>query len=141
MAQPSSRPTSADAAAVVFFCHGARDPAWRVPFDEIVETYRRRFPARTVHIAFLELMAPSLPEVIDQLGAELQDDVRIVPLFLAPGSHTRRDLPALLADASQRWPEMRFTVEPTLTESPAVREAILATVSALAPVPAQTSAA
>ena len=70
-------------------------------------------------------MAPSLPEVIDALATELRDDIRIVPLFLAPGGHTERDLPALVAEARERWPELRFTIEPTLTERDRFLDAVI----------------
>jgi sirohydrochlorin ferrochelatase len=78
-------------------------------------------------------MAPALPEVIDELATDLCDDIRIVPLFLAPGSHTERDLPALLHESLERWPELRFHVEPTLTEREAFHEAIVDWVDAGGP--------
>ncbi len=110
--------------AVVFFCHGSSDPAWRTPFDRLVARYRASHPQLRVELAFLERMAPSLPEVVDLLATELCDEIRIVPLFLAPGSHTERDLPALLREALERWPELRFHVEPTLAERDAFQHAI-----------------
>ncbi len=117
--------TDTHAQAIVFFCHGSSDPAWRAPFDLLVERYRKRHPGRRIHLAFLERMAPALPDVIDELATELCDDIRIVPLFLAPGGHTERDLPAILREAHDRWPELRFTVEPTLAERDRFHDAVL----------------
>lgn len=111
--------------AIVFFCHGSRDAGWRVPFDRIVDECRARAPGRRCELAFLELMAPSLPETIDQLAADGVTAIRIVPLFLAPGAHTRGDLPALIAQARQRWPQLTVTADATLTELPEVRAAIV----------------
>ena len=111
--------------AIVFFCHGSRDAGWREPFDRIVDECRARAPQRRCELAFLELMAPSLPEVIDRLAADGLTAIRIVPLFLAPGAHTRRDLPALIAQARQRWPGLTLTADATLTELPGVRAAIV----------------
>ncbi|MGE3923459.1 MAG: sirohydrochlorin chelatase [Lautropia sp.] len=112
--------------ACVFFCHGSRDPAWRVPFDRLVAEQRARQPAVRTEIAFLELMAPSLPETLDALAADGCDEIAIVPLFLAPGAHTRVDLPALADAAQRRWPRLQLRIMPTLLESPAVRAAVLA---------------
>ncbi|MGE0313713.1 MAG: sirohydrochlorin chelatase [Lautropia sp.] len=113
------------ATAVVFFCHGSRDPGWRAPFERIVDEYRRAHPGRAAHLAFLELMTPGLPEAIDRCVADGHRDLRIVPLFLAPGAHTERDLPALVAAARERWPGLTVRIESTLMESASVRAAVL----------------
>ena len=70
---------------------------------------------------------PALQAVaeVDELIDAGASAVQVVPLFLAPGKHTRVDLPALMDAARARWPTIDFTVVPTLTESPAVREAIV----------------
>lgn len=111
--------------AIVFFCHGARAASWREPFDRIVADVRAAQPGRRVELAFLELMSPSLPETVDALAREGARAIHVVPLFLAPGSHTREDLPALLAAAGRRWPAVAFTSTSTLTESPVIRAAIV----------------
>jgi sirohydrochlorin cobaltochelatase len=111
--------------AIVFFCHGSRDPAWRTPFESLAVDYRSRFPGTPVRLAFLELMSPTLPDVLAELVAAGIDDVRVVPLFLAPGAHTRRDLPALVAQACERWPALKVAVAPTLLESDLLRSAVV----------------
>lgn len=111
--------------AIVFFCHGARAATWREPFERIVADFRAARPERRVELAFLELMSPSLPDAIDALAAGGADAIHVVPLFLAPGSHTREDLPELLAAARRRWPAVTLTSSSTLTESPTIRAAIV----------------
>jgi sirohydrochlorin cobaltochelatase len=111
--------------ATVFFCHGSRSPDWRAPFDLLAADYQRRQPQQRVRLAFLELMSPTLPEVLAELAGAGTDVVRIVPLFLAPGAHTRRDLPALVAQARQRWPDLRVEIMPTLLESQTLRAAVV----------------
>lgn len=111
--------------AIVFFCHGARDAAWREPFDAIVEQFRAHQPGRPVALAFLELMTPTLPEVVADLVDAGARAITVVPLFLAPGKHTRVDLPELLEQARRQWPAVEFRAEATLTEAPAIRSAIV----------------
>lgn len=113
------------APATVFFCHGSRNPDWRSPFDLLVRDYQQRFPQQRVRLAFLELMSPSLPDVLEDLAASGIDSVQIFPLFLAPGAHTSRDLPALVAQSRQRWPGLQVEIGPTLLESEAARVALL----------------
>ncbi len=97
-----------------------------MPFDLLAADYQRRFPDHRVRLAFLEMMSPTLPEVLADLAAGGDGAVRIVPLFLAPGAHTQRDLPALLASAAQQWPGLAIQVQPTLLESDALRSAVVA---------------
>ena len=110
---------------VVFFCHGSRDERWRRPFDQIVEAFRARHPGREAHLAFLELMEPALPPVLDALAGAGHGSIQVVPLFLAPGAHTNVDLPALVTAARTRWPATRIDVAPTLTEAPLITAAII----------------
>jgi sirohydrochlorin cobaltochelatase len=118
--------TSATPQATVFFCHGSRNPQWREPFDLLAGAYRERVPQQQVRLAFLELMSPTLPEVLAELAVAGACKVRIVPLFLAPGTHTSRDLPALVAEARQAWPALEVDIEPSLLESDGLRAAVVA---------------
>jgi sirohydrochlorin cobaltochelatase len=118
-------PTIGSYQATVFFCHGSRNPDWRAPFDALVADYRRRLPEQRVCLAFLELMSPTLPEVLADLAGTGLDRIRVVPLFLAPGAHTSRDLPALVAQTLEQWPALQVEVGPTLFESPALRTAVI----------------
>lgn len=117
---------------IVFFCHGARQASWRVPFDEILAEFRRQCPQIPAQLAFLEMMSPGLIEAVEMLVQEGADEVDVIPLFLAPGGHTQRDLPELLAQVRQRWPQLQLLTRPTLTESTRVRQAIVETAFAQA---------
>jgi sirohydrochlorin cobaltochelatase len=83
----------------------------------LAEDYRRRFPEQLVSLAFLELMPPTLPQVLAELAGRGVGTVRVVPLFLAPGAHTRRDLPALVAQARLDWPALGPAVRRALKNS------------------------
>ena len=89
-------------------------------------------------------MQPTLTQVIAQLAGEsslgqsgapsqplqplepLQPlrQLRLVPLFLAQGNHTRRDLAALIAQAQQDHPGLQIEILPALGEVPAVMQAL-----------------
>lgn len=123
------RPYDRAMSALVFFCHGSRDPEWRVPFERLVAEQRRLAPLAAVEVAFLELMEPDLPTVLDRLAGQGHQRIRIVPLFLAAGRHTRQDLPALVDAARLRWPQVQLKVDAVLLEQAGVRTAILEVLS------------
>lgn len=134
------RRTEPAPSAIVLFCHGARDAGWRAPFDAALAQGRRLRPDLAIELAFLELMSPRLPEAIDALVGAGHRHIVVSPLFLAPGSHTERDLPALLDAARQRHPGVTLAHRPALLQVDALREAI-ARWAVDAPLPARAPAA
>ncbi|MER2555357.1 MAG: CbiX/SirB N-terminal domain-containing protein [Thauera sp.] len=96
--------------ALVLFGHGARDPEWAGPMRRIRDTVCARAGAPRVALAFLEFMAPTLPEAIATLVAEGARRVAVVPIFLAQGGHLKRDLPVLLDEARAAHPGCEITL-------------------------------
>jgi sirohydrochlorin cobaltochelatase len=110
--------------AIVLFAHGSRDPAWAVPFRALKALVEARRPGARVELAFLERMRPTLDEAIDAIAAERAGRVLVVPLFLAPGGHTTRDLPVLLEAARARHPALAIRATSSIGEEPDVLGAL-----------------
>jgi sirohydrochlorin cobaltochelatase len=132
---------STQAQALILFAHGSRDPDWARPLHGLRDAVAALCPQLPVTLAFLEFMQPTLTQVIAQLASEsslgesgassqplqpLQPlrQLRLVPLFLAQGNHTRRDLTALIAQAQQDHPGLQIEILPALGEVPAVMQAL-----------------
>jgi len=81
---------------LLLFAHGARDARWARPFEAVAARVRAARPGLAVRLAYLEFMAPSLPEAGAELAAAGCTRIEVVPLFLGAGGHVRKDLPALL---------------------------------------------
>lgn len=110
--------------ALVLFAHGARDPQWRVPFERLRGTVQRQLPLVQVRLAFLELMVPDLTELVQQLALDGCRHIMVVPIFLGQGGHVRRDLPALLTQLRQDYPQLELQVADAIGESTLVLNAI-----------------
>ena len=110
--------------AILFFCHGSRDPNWRVPFDAILADFRGMHAAKLSELAFLEFMQPDFAASVASLVAQHATQIRVIPLFLAAGAHTRKDLTALIEEAQVKHPDVRFTVAPPIGEVDSIRAAI-----------------
>ncbi len=106
--------------ALILFAHGARAPAWALPFERLRELVAASHPTGPVRLAYLELMQPDLPTVVDQLAAEGVTHIDLFPIFLSVGSHLREDLPVLVADARSRHTALAITVHAALGESEAM---------------------
>ena len=111
---------AAGAAAVVLFGHGARDPEWARPMRRIRAALEHEGQRARVELAFLEFMAPTLPEAIARLAAEGADRIVIVPVFLAQGGHLKRDLPALVDAARSAHPGCEISLAPAAGEADGV---------------------
>ncbi len=111
--------------ALVLFAHGARDPRWAEPLARVQQMLELRVAATvSIHQAFLELMSPSLPQLLEQLIAQHVERVTIVPVFLGQGGHVRRDLPELIAKLEADYPQIHFSLAVAIGESEQVLQAI-----------------
>ena len=111
---------------IILFGHGARNPEWAEPFHRIRKAILRDAPQTPVALGFLELMRPSLDEAVDSLVARGVSHIRIVPIFMAAGSHVRKDLPQLAADAMDRHPGLRIELAAPVGEADGVIDAMAA---------------
>jgi sirohydrochlorin cobaltochelatase len=121
-----ARAVAAPMRGLILFAHGARDPRWAEPLQNLRERLARLAPATPVAIAFLEIMEPDLPTAADQLMAAGCDALCIVPIFLGQGGHVRRDLAALVAALRTRHPGKDIRVAAAVGEDNGVLDALAA---------------
>lgn len=110
--------------ALVLFAHGSRDARWTQPFLRLQEMLRTQLPDVAVELAFLELMEPRLPGLVDRLAGEGVDALSVVPVFLGQGGHVLRDLPVLIEAVRAEHPAMDISLVEAVGESEAVLRAI-----------------
>ncbi len=108
---------------LILFAHGSRDSKWRQPFESILAQVNSENSQRAT-LAFLECMTPSLPEAIDEMVAQGVLQITVIPVFLAVGSHVRQDLPLLLEQARQKYPELCIEASAAIGEQPEIQIAI-----------------
>jgi sirohydrochlorin cobaltochelatase len=109
---------------IILFGHGARNPEYVEPFKRICAQVQARQPDVAVEIGFLELTQPPLEATIECLAARGISQIKVVPIFFAPGRHVLKDLPQLLGNAMDRFPGIEFEVAPCVGEVDAVIEAM-----------------
>ena len=77
-----------------------------------------------MELAFLECMQPSLGEAIDSMAAGGVTHITVIPIFLAVGSHVRKDLPQLLEQARALHPELEIHASAAIGEQAEIQSAI-----------------
>ena len=110
--------------AILLFGHGARNPEWAQPFHRIRDAILARQPEALVEPGFLELMRPTFDEGVDCLVRQGAAQIVVVPIFMAAGSHIKKDLPQMAADAMGRHAGLVITLAAPVGEAEPVLAAM-----------------
>ena len=109
---------------ILLFGHGARNPEWARPFHRIRDAILAREPETLVEPGFLELSRPSFDESVDCLVRQGATEIAVVPIFMAAGSHVRKDLPRMAGDAMDRHAGLMISLVEPVGEAAPVLEAM-----------------
>lgn len=120
--------TSGPSTAWIVVAHGSRAPGTVDDHQRVCDELASRAgkAVDAVTGAFLEINEPSIPDAIDAVVAAGASRVVVLPYFLHAGTHTRRDIPALLDDARQRHPGTHFALASHLAPDPRLVEVLFA---------------
>ncbi|WP_310452657.1 CbiX/SirB N-terminal domain-containing protein [Sulfuritalea sp.] len=110
--------------AILLYGHGARNPEWAQPFHRIRDAILARNPQALVEPGFLELMRPSFDEGVASLVDQGATAIVVVPIFMAAGSHVKKDLPQLAANAMDRHPGLVIELAAPVGEAESVLAAM-----------------
>lgn len=111
--------------SLILFSHGAKHPNWAEPFYRLKSLVQCRLPTVKVELAFLELMEPNLLKLVAKLITEYIKYITIVPIFLGHnGQHVRCDLPILINQLQQKYPDTIFHVVKAVGEDNKVLQAL-----------------
>lgn len=109
---------------ILLFGHGARNPAWALPFERIRQIILATDATTLVEPGFLELMRPTFVESIDNLVSQGATEIVVVPIFVAGGGHVNKDLPPLAAEAMTRHTGLIVRLAPPVGEAAPVLAAM-----------------
>ena len=82
---------------ILLLSHGSRLDDGEEVIKAYKEMYEEEFPDMPVEYGFMEIRKPGIPETINKLTSENDlEKIIVVPVFVAHGLHTKRDIPELL---------------------------------------------
>lgn len=86
-----------DKTGILLLSHGSRLDDGEEVIKAYKEMYQEEFPDMPVEYGFMEIRKPGIPETIKKLSTENDlEKIIVVPVFVAHGLHTKRDIPGLL---------------------------------------------
>lgn len=110
--------------ALILFAHGARDPEWANPMRRVQAAIRLRMTNVPVELAFLEFMAPTLPDCAAGLVAQGVDKVVVMPMFVARGGHLKKETPEMIEKLRSTYPNVEFSLGNAIGEHELVVQAM-----------------
>ena len=82
---------------ILLLSHGSRLDDGEEVIKAYTDMYREEFPDAAIEYGFMEIRKPGIPETINKLTNENDlERIIVVPVFVAHGLHTKRDIPKLL---------------------------------------------
>jgi len=106
---------------IILLAHGSRDSRWCGTFEELATATLQAVPGS--RIAYMELAAPSLRDIVEEGCRRNLKDYSVVPLFLAAGRHLRKDIPAMIDQLEKEY-SVSIRLLPPIGENPVLGEAI-----------------
>ncbi|GDY26660.1 hypothetical protein AHAT_25500 [Agarivorans sp. Toyoura001] len=101
--------------ALLVVAHGSRRPQSNQEVVTLAEAMADKLSDyQQVHAAFLELVEPSISQKIEQCYQTGIRQIVMYPHFLAAGTHVVNDLPRIIEQAKQDYPDLHIDLQPHL---------------------------
>ena len=82
---------------ILLLSHGSRLDDGEEVIKAYTEMFKEEYPNANVEYGFMEIRKPGIPETINKLTKDNDlEKIIVVPVFVAHGLHTKRDIPSLL---------------------------------------------
>lgn len=97
---------------LIVIAHGSRRAASNEEVAELAKKISAKSEERFAYVnaAFLELATPSLSDAIAEHYTKEIKNITVFPYFLNSGVHMQKDIPALIEQAKQDYPDCEFVL-------------------------------
>lgn len=118
-------PAGAGRVPLVAVAHGSRDPRSAATVTGLLDVVRALRPELDVRVAFLDLSAPRLGDVLVALHGAGHRDAVVVPVLLGNAYHARVDVPGAVAAVQRRCSGFAVRISDVLGPDPRLESAAL----------------
>ncbi len=117
--------STSETTGLLIVCHGSPLPAANEGFIAMVGRIAARLGMKNVLPAFFALLRPNIQDQVAELASRGVDRVVIMPYFLFQGQHVNIDIPNILVQCREWFPDMTLELMPTLENDPAVETVVI----------------
>lgn len=100
--------------AVLLVGHGSRKTEANDALVRLCGLVKSKRPGAVIVHGFLQFAQPDLPGALARLATDGVEEVTIVPVFLYEGVHIQEDIPEVLTEEAEKYPDMRLILAPVL---------------------------
>ncbi len=93
--------------AVILLGHGSRVPGAGDALDRVVGALRARLEPTRVERCYMSRLGPHFPDTFEKIVAAGARSVVVIPYFLFTGLHIQLDIPEMLQQCAQNFPDVR----------------------------------
>ena len=104
--------------------HGSARPEANAAALSFAERLKKRIGMNSFAICFLKGVAPELETALEEAVVRGFRKIRLMPLFLLPGTHTCKDIPAAADVIKKTHPQVEIEIFDCLVEMPEFLELI-----------------
>lgn len=104
--------------------HGSARPEANAAAVSFAERLKKRIGMTSFAICFLKGVAPELATALEETVARGFNKIRLIPLFLLPGTHNCKDIPAAADVIKKTHPQVEIEIFDCLVEMPEFLELI-----------------
>lgn len=112
--------------ALILFSHGSVLCGAGQNLVELAARLEARGDAAIVEVGYLNYSAPPFADAVARCVERGATAITVMPYFLVAGKFVQDDLPAAIAVAQARFPELTFRVADALRFHPTLADALLA---------------
>lgn len=114
-----------DKTGMIVLGHGSRRKEVALRFTAMVGRVARRVPDAQVLPAFFSLGEPTLGDQVRALVKQGCARIVVMQYFLYNGVHIEQDIPDMIEGLRREFPQVEFTLQPTLEDDPALERLIV----------------
>ncbi len=101
---------SAQKEAIILLGHGSRVPDAARDMQKMVERLKEKHGYAMVEICFMSRLGPHFPEVFEHCVSMGATKVLVIPYFLHMGLHLLLDIPKMMQQEGQKYPQVELVL-------------------------------
>jgi sirohydrochlorin ferrochelatase len=110
---------------LLIVCHGSPSKVANDGFVAMVERIAARLGMSHILPAFFAVVRPNIPDQIAELASRGVERIVLMPYFLFQGQHVGIDIPNILTQCHEWFPQLTLELLPTLENDPAVESVVV----------------
>jgi precorrin-8X/cobalt-precorrin-8 methylmutase len=110
---------------IIIISHGSPRAETNQGFVGLVQRIASRLGDPGVLPAFFSIARPNIADQVDALRAQGRRRIVLMPYFLYSGQHVTTDIPALLDECREQFPDLTIEFLPTLENDPSLEDVVV----------------